>query len=101
MCVEVASAVRGLARTKQHIVNDVGRTDTDKWYTCTIPESFVLGDPSLPADDPSRTLKVTIHPFSYNLGPNPDWDDDHPYSDEQVQLDWYQLSTYKIFPDCP
>ncbi len=70
------------------------------WVTCTIPESFSLGDPILLPDDPSRTIQITTRPFPPDSNEGDDgWQDSTGFS-ESVMLDWYQLSTYKIFPDC-
>jgi hypothetical protein len=70
---------------------DVDPTDT-VWQTCTIPESFTVGNLTELA---SRTIKFTVEPLA-GAGPPSGWD-----SGEKVLVDWYQLSTYKIFPDCP
>jgi len=69
--------------------NDISDT---VWQTCTIPESFTIGNLMEPA---SRTIKFTIEPLA-GVGSPSGWDDG-----EKVLVDWYQLSTYKIFPDCP
>lgn len=67
-------------------MSSVAQLPEGEWITCTIPDTFVLGDPSLPVDDPSRTLTITT---------DGTWDDE-----DFINFDWYQLSTYKIFPDC-
>jgi len=73
----------------------VGDPGIDDWHTCTIPETFALGNPSLPEDDSNRTIKITVHPLGPPGNNGDDWDDP-----ERMAVDWYQLSTYKIFPDC-
>ncbi len=70
------------------LANDKSVTWTEP---CTIPESFSVGDPALQEDDPSRTITFAIHPFSWN---------DYWDVKDIIALDWYQLSTYKIFDDC-
>jgi hypothetical protein len=77
------------------IVDDQGASgapDPD-WHTCTIPDSFSISDP---ADPSGRTIKITADPLSAPGNQGYDWDDG-----EAIWVDWYQLSTYKVFPDCP
>jgi len=71
------------------IVNDQATGEDEVWRTCTIPESFSIGDPSLPEDDPSRTVIITNNPYgdTWTVG-------------DIIRVDWYQLSTYKVFEDC-
>lgn len=47
------------------------------YQTCTIPESFSLGS------DPGRTIRFTDQ------------------SANSIRMDWYQISSYQIFDDCP
>ncbi len=80
------------------VINDLavgeGKVDADntKWITCTIPDTFSLGDPSLPINDPSRTIQITNHPYGVGGG----FDE----VGDNIVIDWYQLSTYKMFDDC-
>jgi hypothetical protein len=54
-------------------------TDPSNWQTCTIPESFELG---------SVTAGRTITFSNVTSGVT-------------LDVDWYQVSSYKVFPDCP
>jgi len=54
-------------------------TDPANWQTCTIPESFGLG---------STTAGRTITFSNVDSG-------------VALDVDWYQVSSYKIFSDCP
>lgn len=79
------------------VINDQGTADTvSTWHTCTVADSFTVGDPTRPPDDPSRTIMVTAEPLGFPGTLGSGWD-----NGEQVFVDWYQLSTYKIYPDCP
>lgn len=71
------------------VINDQALNLTKVWRTCTIPTSFSLGDPVLPANDPSRTVKFSVYPLGWT------W-----HVADRIDIDWYQLSTYKIFEDC-
>jgi hypothetical protein len=75
------------------VVDDQAAAGDKEWHTCTIPEAFSVSDVS----DPSgRNIKFTIEPFGGPENPKDVWN-----KDETVYIDWYQLSTYKIYPDCP
>ncbi|MFH0804810.1 MAG: pilus assembly PilX N-terminal domain-containing protein [Patescibacteria group bacterium] len=50
------------------------------WSSCTIGESFALGTTTA-----GRTVKFTNRAGVGNA----------------VDIDWYQISSYKVFPDCP
>ncbi|MFH1207283.1 MAG: pilus assembly PilX N-terminal domain-containing protein [Patescibacteria group bacterium] len=50
------------------------------WKTCTIPEPFSLGSGTVGRSVIFKNLTTT---------------------GQQLQVDWYQISSYKIFPDCP
>jgi len=66
------------------------------WRTCTIPEAFSLGDPALPEDNPARTIQFKVHPFSSaGAASGSEW-----RIQDYLFIDWYQLSTYKMFDDC-
>ncbi|MDD5040080.1 MAG: hypothetical protein PHY34_02935 [Patescibacteria group bacterium] len=82
----------------------VGEMDSStevEWVSCTIPDTFSLGDPALSADDPSRTIRVTNHPYGQIQNP-------FPYSgtgwmegtSDLVVIDFYQVTTAPLFPDC-
>jgi len=66
---------------------------SEVWRTCTVAELFTLGDPSLPEDDVMRTIKITVHELGWTS--DNDWN-----ASDCIYIDWYQLSTYKIFEDC-
>jgi hypothetical protein len=72
------------------VVDDQADTLDQVWRTCTIPESFSVGNSSLPVGDPSRSIK-----FSTISGGATQW-----WGYDWMGIDWYQLSTYKIFEDC-
>ncbi|MDP2684074.1 MAG: hypothetical protein Q8P20_03370 [bacterium] len=72
-----------------NIVNDQSVGIDEQWVSCTIPYTYSLGDPQLPEDDPTRIIKIFNHPYG-----------DTWTAGDSVRIDWYQLSTYKIFPDC-
>lgn len=72
-----------------YIVNDQASGSDEVWKSCTIPDGFNIGDPELPEDDPSRTIKITNYPYGVGWTPG-----------DSVRLDWYQISTYKVFSDC-
>ncbi|MFA5135078.1 MAG: hypothetical protein WC505_04840 [Patescibacteria group bacterium] len=77
------------------IVNDQKPGETEVWHTCTIPETFSLGDPALPETDQSRTIEFAVHPYGDETVPGTGWE-----AEDFITVDWYQLSTYKVFPDC-
>ena len=73
-----------------------------EFRTCTIPDSYSLGSPSLPVDDFSRTIQITNHPYGA-IGDIPPAYKGSGWREgtyDHVLIDWYQLSTYKMFDDC-
>ncbi|MBI5037299.1 MAG: pilus assembly PilX N-terminal domain-containing protein [Candidatus Kerfeldbacteria bacterium] len=74
------------------VVDDQAPGSSDVWRTCTIPEPFPIGSTTLPTTDPSRSIQITDHPFGLAEG---GWS-----NHEAVFVDWYQLSTFKLFEDC-
>ena len=92
---EIAVEING----QSAVVGDQEPSNNIVKHTCTIPEPFSLGDPSLPEEDPSRTIQFSVHPYGFSGTPGADPGGWHP--DEYFLVGWYQLSTYKIFPDCP
>lgn len=91
---DVAVEISGQSSILDDQAETLGR-GVEVWRTCTIPVTYQLGDPSLPANDPSRTLRFTVHPYEWANPALSDW-----RIRDYVYLDWYQLSTYKIFEDC-
>jgi len=71
------------------VVNDPVAGQDEVWHTCTVPDTFILGEPSLPMDDPARVVAIMNYPIGNTWTPG-----------DIVRVDWYQLSTYKVFPDC-
>ncbi|XOU94482.1 MAG: hypothetical protein ACNFW9_00265 [Candidatus Kerfeldbacteria bacterium] len=81
------------------VVSDQVPSGDQTDHICTIPISFSLGDPTLPEDDSSRTIKFTVHPYGSATGTS-GVDPGEWHDSEYVLADWYQLSTYKMFDDC-
>lgn len=72
------------------IIPDQAASLDGVWRTCTLPETFTVGDTTLPIGHAARTVKFTNHPSGAGQ-----WS-----VDDLVFIDWYQLSTFKLFQDC-
>lgn len=74
------------------VIDDQAGGQNGAWKTCTIPESFPVGSSTLPVSDPSRVIQISDHPYGAAAG---GW-----IAGDSVFVDWYQLSTFKLFQDC-
>ncbi len=69
------------------IVDDKALNTDEQWVSCTIPDTYIIGNSTLPSGDPSRSIIFSTHQGNWMPG---DW----------IGIDWYQISTFKLFPDC-